>query len=323
MKTKNHVLVFVIGIFIFPVSYVFADTSKCQSALKKIEATERAGKLKVAYDAAMQSPCYQEGSPVLKDFEALLKRVAKKLGEAAEKKGQFDEASEYYRTYQFGVDEDRVQYRKAVAKPDVFSRVQGGVVYLRGVQQELNDPHTMAGMGSDRNARMKAIPGYLDKLQTIAIKNGNKYLAEDERIFKARNTSLTAKSDSLSELSKARDWLGLFGQGKLANDRALQHGDVLATKDTRTQLRLAIDYYQFAGNKQKENKVKEKARSLGDASLKKGDKKVAAEFYAIAGMDDKSSQLEQSYEKEKDKAESKRQDKFKQDQQSLEKELGL
>ena len=318
MKIKRHVFVLVIGVSIFPALNAFADASGCQSVLKKIEATERDGKLKDAYDAAMKSPCYQEGSPVVGDFEALLKRTAKKLGEAAEKKGQYDEASEYYRTYRFGVDEDRVQYRKAMAKPDVFSIVQGGVAYLRGVQQELNDPHSMAGMGPDRNARMKAIPEYLDKLQTIALKNGNRYLSDDDRTFKARNTSLTAKSDSLSELGKARDWLGLFGQGKLANERALQHGDALATKDTRTLLRLAIDYYQFADNEPKVDKVKEKARRLGDASLKKGDN-----FYAIAGMDDKSRQLEESYEKEKEKAENKRQGQFKNDQDSLEKELGM
>jgi hypothetical protein len=333
MKTKSHVFVFVISMVMLPVSSALADAEECQPTpatqkaaeahLKKAEGMEKAGKFKQAFDATMQTPCYKEGSAVEKGFLALRKRVAKKLGEAAEKKGQYDEAYEYFYNNQFGVEMDRVVYRKAAAKPDDFARVQKAVNYLRGTQEDLKNPNYSWSTLPDRGARMKAIPGYLDKLRSISIKNGNKYLADDEQIFKARNTSLAAKSDSLSELSKARDWLGLFGQSKLANDRALQHGDALAAKDTRTLLRLAISYYQFAGNEQRDKKVKEKARRLGDASLKKGDKKVAAEFYAIAGMGDKSSQLEESYAKEKEKAESKRQDKFKKDQDSLEKELGM
>jgi hypothetical protein len=47
------------------------------------------------------------------------------------------------------------------------------------------------------------------------------------------------------------------------------------------------------------------------------------EFYQIAGDSSKAEALEKKSEVEKQKTESARQDKFKKDQQSLEKELGL
>ena len=316
--------------------------------LKKAEAAEKAGRIKDAYDATSKwSPCFYDASPAEKRFWALRRRTGLKLGEEAERKGHFVEAFKYYDEHLYGIAADRVQMKMAVAKPGDFKTVQGVVGYFRSTQENLkrDAPQDIKSMSfdkardqvpihlrskddaytldPDRNARLKAVSGYLGKLQAIATKEGEKYLADEDRIFSKRKTSVMAKSDSLSELKKAKDWLGLFGQEKRANDRAVKRGDTLLADDSRKSLELAISYYGLAGNENKERKVRDKARGLGDAHLRKGEKKIAADYYHLAGLDDKASQLEEANEAEKEKTEAKRQDKFKKDQKSLEKELGF
>jgi hypothetical protein len=317
-------------------------------------AHDKAGRAKQAYDIARQLDPYciskdeQERNRIEASKIAVLKRSSLKLGQQAESKGEFAEAYKYYESFH-GIDADRAQMKLATAKPGDFETVRTGVNYFRGKQTSLKEAiarSTKTGdvdkarlaainrftsidnadaLDPNRDARLKAIGGYLGKLKDIATKQGEKFLADEDKIFNARKTSLAAKNESLAELNKARDWLGLFGQEKLANDRAIKRGDTLLADDSRKSLELAISYYEFPYNHKEENiqKVKDKARRLGDAHLKKGEKKIAAEYYQIAGLGEKASQLEEAHEAEKAKAETKRQGRFKQDQKSLEKELGL
>lgn len=295
-------------------------------------AHDKAGRTKAAFDAAknFSADCASNNKQEIGRMEAaelaVLRKTSLKLGEQAESKGQFAEAYKYFSEYYHGIAADRVQMKIATAKPGDFETVRTGVNYFRNTQKYLNETRPDEAMDADRSARLKAIAGYLSKLQAIATKNGEKFLADEDKIFNARKTSVMAKGNTLAELNKARDWLGLFGQEKRANDRAVKRGDTLLADDSRKSLELAISYYSFARDEGKERKVREKARRLGDAHLKKGEKKIAADYYNLAGLGDKASKLEESHEAEeaeKEKAETKRQGQFKKGQKSLEQELGL
>ncbi|MDH3563133.1 MAG: hypothetical protein OEN49_07025 [Gammaproteobacteria bacterium] len=317
-------------------------------------AHDKAGRTKEAFDAAREfnASCMSKNEQEIDRFSAtrwaMLRKTSLKLGEQAESKGKFAEAHKYFSEYYYGIAADRVEMKMATAKPDDFQTVSKAVYRFRQTREHLNrldmnelrkisvddhdaiarrgySPDQFGPMMTERDPRLKAIAGHLDKLQAIATKNGEKFLSDEDKIFNARKTSMTAKSDSLAELKKARDWLGLFGQEKRANDRAEKRGDTLLADDSRKSLELAISYYEFPNNRKEGNvqKVRDKARRLGDAHLKKGEKKIAADYYNLAGLGDKAAKLEESHEAEKEKAEVKRQDKFKKDQKSLEKELGL
>jgi len=175
----------------------------------------------------------------------------------------------------------------------------------------------------EREKRLRAITGYRGKLDAIATKNGEKFLADEDKVFTARKTSITAKGDSLDELEHAKAWLELARQEKRANDRAVKRGDTLLVDDSRKSLELAISYYHFADNEKLVHKVKDKARRLGDAQLQKGDKVMAADYYEIAGLSEKAVETRETHEAEKERSEAKRQEQFKKDQKSLEDELGL
>ncbi|MCR4347791.1 MAG: hypothetical protein NUV55_11410 [Sulfuricaulis sp.] len=294
-------------------------------------AHDKAGRTKAAFDAAknLVPDCASNNKQEIGRMEAaklaVLRKTSLKLGEQAESKGLFTEAYKYFSEYYHGIAADRVQMKIATAKPGDFETVRTGVNYFRNTQKYLSRS-TAEAMDADRDARVNAIPGHLDKLRAIATKNGEKFLADEDKIFNARKTSVAAKGNTLAELNKARDWLGLFGQENRANDRAVKRGDTLLADDSRKSLELAISYYSFPIDDFREKraqKVKDKARRLGDAHLKKGEKQIAADYYNLAGLGDKASKLEESHEAEKEKAETKRQGQFKKDQKSLEEELGL
>lgn len=65
--------------------------------------------------------------------------------------------------------------------------------------------------------------------------------------------------------------------------RAEKRGDSLAVEDSRLFLELALKYYAFAEKKDKQQEVRDKARSLADRATAKGESELAAHYYAIAG----------------------------------------
>ena len=286
-------------------------------------ASEKAGKTKEAYTAGMSvnSACITDDESEWGILVGLFKRTSLKLGEGEEAGGRFSEAYEYYYRWH-GIPADRVQMKMATADPGNFKAVQAGFNYFRSMKEGLENDTAAAGK-PDREARLKAIAGYRTRLHEIAVTNGDKALAAEEKVFAARKKTLTAKDDSLDELENAERWLGLIGQDKRAHDRAVARGDALSAADGRNSLELAISYYDFARNEKKVQVVRGKARKLGDAHLQKGEKMIASEYYAIAGLEDRSTELRESDEAEKAKAESERKDQFKKDQDSLEKELGF
>jgi hypothetical protein len=326
--------------------------NEARKSYENMLANNKAGKFKSAYEAAqsLDAHCITEDEQELERIDAdrimVLKQSSKKLGEQAEAQGKFTEAYDYYVNFH-GIDADRAQLKLATSRPDHFDTVQQGINYFRHMRKILSEGDTggakpadldkarlaamnhftsqdsVDAMDPQRKTRLQAVNDDIRKLEAIATKNGDTAMAEEEKVFTARKTSVTAKGDSLDELETARKWYDLTGQEKRANERAIKRGDTLAADDGRNFLRLAIRYYEFARNDSRIVAVKDKARRLGDTQLQKGDKVRAAEYYQIAGLDDKALELSETHEKESAAAEAKRQEKFKQEQKSLEDELGF
>lgn len=274
-----------------PDSEIAADTLK----LKKAEASEKAGKLKEAFSSARTVAWECLGNDAGKRREALMQRVGRTLGDQEEKQGRLKEAFDWYQAAGLEADADRVMLKRANAKPDDTNAVGNAIGHFKHRNNE---------------ARVKELRG-------LASRNVDKWLAAEDKAFAARK-------DSRDELGKARDWVYYAGSGSgKVFERAEKRGDTLVADDARRSIENAIAYYEFAEKPQKARSVRDRARKLGDEHARKGENKLAVEFYQIAGDSSKAEALEKKSEAEKQKSESARQDKFKKDQQSLEKELGL
>jgi len=274
-----------------PDKEIAAETLK----LKKAEDQEKAGKLKEAFSTARTTAWECLGNDAGKRREALMKRVGRTLGDQEEKQGRLKEAFDWYQAAGLEADADRVMLKRANAKSDDTNAIGNAIGHFKHRNNE---------------ARVKEMRG-------IAARNVDKWLAAEEKAFAARK-------ESRDELGKARDWVYYAGSGSgKVFERAEKRGDALATDSARRPLENAIAYYEFAEKPQKARSVRDKARKLGDEHARKGENRLAVEFYQIAGDSSKAEALEKKSEAEKQKTESARQDKFKKDQQSLEKELGL
>jgi hypothetical protein len=263
--------------------------------LKTAEDHEKAGNLKEAFSAARSVHWECLGNDAGKRREALMKRVGRTLADHEEKQGRLEEAFKWYQAAGLEAEADRVMLKRANANPDDTGAVGEAINHFKG----RND-----------TARVKELRG-------IASRNVDKWLAAEEKAFAARK-------ESHEELHKAKDWTYYADSGseKVA-ERAEKRGDTLASDNAPRPIENAIAYYEFAGEAQKAKAVKDKARKLGDEHASKGEYRLAAEFYRLAGDSDKAVALEQRLEAEKQKTESARREKFKKDQQSLEKELGF
>lgn len=308
MRLKTTVFIAVIGLAMLYAPAAFADGEICSAsekqaangALGKAEDAENAGRTKEAYDAAQSVPMIDCATDGYKRRDGLIERTSKKLGAEAEKTGRFGEAFKYYSAphrpsrldYPL-TDADRAMLKHVNANPDDYQVVSQAVRYFDS---------------RDGKPHMKDV-------SAIVKRGGDRMLAQEEKTFAARR-------DSLNDLQQAREWLNLIGD-KQAEARAQQRGDTLMADDSRKSLELAISYYQFSDNDMKVRQVQDKARRLGDVHMKKGEKKIASEYYAIAGLRDKASELLKAHDAEKEKAEGSRQKQFKKEQESLEKELGL
>lgn len=272
-----------------------AEKAEAMATLKKAEDTEKAGKLKEAFNAARSVAWECVGNEAGKRREGVMRRSGKTLGAQEEKAGRLKEAFDWYEGSGNKAEADQVKLKQVSAKPDDTNAVGGAISHFT----YRNDA-----------ARVK-------ELRAMAARNVDKWLAAEDRAF-------TARKDSRDELGKARDWVyyAESGSGKVT-ERAEKRGDTLAADNARRSIENAIAYYDFAGKPQKVKSVKDKARKLGDQHAAKGENRLAVEFYSLAGDDAKAVALEKKSEAEKAQAETKRQDKFKKEQQSLEKELGL
>jgi hypothetical protein len=271
------------------------DEKQAGLQLNAVESLERAGKLEEAFAGAatVAAECVAKGT---QRIAALKERVGGTLGRQAEKKGQLGKAFEWYDRSGLTADADRAKMLQVRAKSQDYNTVSDAYGYFKRRELEAN----------------------LKELQEIAAKNADRTLADEDRAF-------AAHSESFQELERTKDWLGFLGedQQKRVKDRAEQRGDALAKKDGLGMLEKALRYYDVADKPQKVKLVRDKAMRLADGYAKTGETTTAANFYRLAGAEDKATDIEQRTEQSNKQQESKRQDQFKKEQDSLEKELGF
>jgi len=287
----------------------FADGEACSASetrtadgmLRKAEEAEKTGRNKDAYQIATghfgEPACAANG---YKRRDGLIERTSKKLGAEAEKAGRFGEAFEYYSApYRMGrldyplADADRAMLNYAKARPDDYKVVSQAAGYF---DQREGKPH-------------------LKEARALARSGGDRMLAKEEKTY----SGLASPQGSLKDLEKAKLWFVVAADLKPVNARAEKRGDALLAEGTVRSIEVALQYYGLAENRSKEKQARERAGKLGDAAARRGDHGLAARFYALSGDEAKAAAVE----KQKEKAEARRQEKFKKGQKSLEKELGL
>lgn len=306
MKTTTIVLFLAAGIVCWTAPAAYADGEVCtekekkiaEGTLRKAEEAEKAGRTQEAYKAATQGiPFLDCASNPYKRRDGMIERTSRKLGTEAENAGRFGEAFEYYRAPQRYIrsdsdpgNADRAMLKHAKARPNEYKVVSEAAAYF-----------------AQRN-----LSSSLKEVRGIAKRGGDEMLAKEEKAFAARR-------DSLDILVSAREWLDLVGESRTANARAEQRGDTLLADGSFRSVERAFSYFDFTENKKKLAAAKDRARTLGDQHAGKGDHALAAKFYELSGDEAKAAAVE----KQKEKAETTRQEKFKKGQKSLEKELGF
>jgi hypothetical protein len=269
------------------------DERQAVAQLNKAEALEKAGKLSEAYNTAVSvdTMCADQ-----KRVDALRQRVGRTLGGQEEKKGQLAAAFDWYERGGHAAEADRVKLLHVKSRPE-----------------DIN----VFGNAYDHFKRREA-ESTLKELLTMAARNADKLLADEERAFAARLVSF-------DELDRAGDWLRYLGDDQMTRKsaRAEKRGDALIVKDGLGMLENAIRYFNLADKPQKVQQVRDKAMRLGDAYVKTGETTTAANFYILAGADDKAADLEKRTKEANQKKESRRQEQFRQEQDDLEKELGF
>ncbi|MBE0617386.1 MAG: hypothetical protein IH608_05615 [Proteobacteria bacterium] len=223
----------------------------------------------------------------------------------------FQEARDY-------PEADRVVTKLARSKPQDLATFTLAHGYLSGARSRGDAP--------------SAKPELLREVEGIAAKNGDGFLAEEEKASAEmlRPDAVPVPARSLQKLERAREWLAFVpgGEAKVAG-RAVQRGDKLATSEAPAWLEGAVQFYEFAHAEGKLQALRARVKQFGDVAAKAGEPGAARRYYEIAGADaqaaemDKLSQQKQERApvvKEKDDA---AKAKFKEGQESLEKELGL
>lgn len=271
-----------------------AQQAAADAQVKQAEALDRAGKAREAYSAAKKASfdCVTD----YKRHEALLKRTAKVVGAEEEKKGQLNEAFEWYERAQSEADAGRMQRKMVESKPNDINTVSHAIDYFRN--------HNDAAQEKTMRAQ--------------ALKNVEKALTAEEKSF------ASVAKNSLTELGLAKDWSYYAQAGEdQVRARAGKRGDTVAAEDGRKFLELALSYYDRAQQLDKAQKVRDKARALAKQHESKGEGLVAADYYAIAGDSTKASAVQKETEAREQKAEESRKKTFKKDQDDLEKALGF
>ncbi|OFZ97305.1 MAG: hypothetical protein A2Z44_00125 [Betaproteobacteria bacterium RBG_19FT_COMBO_58_11] len=272
------------------------DEKAAAVQMRKAEDSERAGKLKEAYDLAGKIDSMCLAGDGYKRHEAMRKRIGLHLGQQEEKQGRLGAAFDWYKNSRNAAAADRDKLKQVDASPRDKNLVSNAIDHFRF---------------KNNDARVT-------ELRQLAAKNAELELAGEDKAFAARK-------ESFQELESAKDWFYLVGDGaaKKVRKRAERRGDTLLQEDTHRHLENAQRYFRMAEAKQKEKTLQDKALRLAQAHEKKGEITQAANFYNLAGAGAKGDELQKRTEAQHQKSEEKRQKQFSKDQDKLEKELGL
>ncbi len=272
------------------------DEKVAAAQMRKAEDSERAGKLKEAYEAAGRIDSMCLAGDGYKRHEAMRKRIGLQLGQQEEKQSRLAAAFDWYKNSGNAAEADRVKMKQVNASPRDRNVVSNAIDHFKY---------------RNNDARVA-------ELRQLAAKNADLELANEEKAFVARK-------ESFDELGRAKDWFYLVSEGaaKKVRERAERRGDTLAKEDTFRHLENAKRYFGIAEAKPKENALKEKALRLAQEHEKKGEITQATNFYGLAGASAKGNALQERAEAQHRKSEEKRQKQFNKEQGDLEKQLGL
>ena len=272
------------------------DEKAAAAQMRKAEESERAGKLKEAYEAAGKIDSMCLAGDGYKRHETMRKRIGLQLGQQEEKQGRLAAAFDWYKNSGNAAEADRVKLKQVDASPRDRNVVSNAIDHFKY---------------RNNDARVAA-------LRLLAAKNADLELASEEKAFAARK-------ESFDELGKARDWFYLVGEAaaKKVRERAERRGDTLLKEDTFRHLENAKRYFHMADARPKEKALQDKALRLAQAHEKQGEITQARNFYSLAGASAKGDELEKRTEAQHKKSEEKRQKQFTKDQAKLEKEHGV
>lgn len=319
-----------------------------RGCFNKAVAAEKAGKLIEAiesYGKASWPQGYDGKNPVALDAQNGWKRVAQKLGVEAEKKGNlYSEgkgkpytaqgrsytvqynvkenagAFQWFETIENYADADRVMMKLVRFKPENIETFKLALSHfsLREIRENRQNSNC------------------LKELEAIASKNGDTALEKEEKEFNRKEIIVAEGGPvdrSINQLNIANEWFSFFEdiKEKKVIERAEKRGDSLYADDEEPQsLNEAIEYYSLSNNEEKIKKVMDKANRCGDIYAKKNELMKALIYYEIAKNEAKIKEITGALEKESKKDENmfmlkdtKQQEKFKKEQDDLEKDLGL
>ncbi|MCW5830100.1 MAG: hypothetical protein KIT79_12390 [Deltaproteobacteria bacterium] len=317
---------------------------------------ERTGKLATAFlwfrSGEMCSPVAAAG----------LRRVGKRIGQDAEKAGRLMTGADLF-SRRADAECKRVTGRNDPAVPDcedgerLSLHPQSGAVawytasrnwadedrvrmeYMRKYASTVEDVRNLKNHLESRTAQpvdsYRPPADYLEELRKLAATRGEAALAREETEFQKPGIGAggTREDRSLKALEDARRWWELFADRRISQvtGRADQRGDSIAAgADHPDPIQHALMYYRFSGAEKKAEKLRKRAGELGDAAMKTGEASVAARFYSLSGREadaEKAARLAEQSLKEKATPppikSGEEQKKFRDEQDALEKELGL
>jgi hypothetical protein len=309
-----------------------------RASLDKAVAAEKRGEFAEAF-AEYSNAKYESGcdgkNPVSADATAAVKRIASKMSDEEEKRGnlyksaalgkgagafQWLEASERF------AEADKMMRKTIKAKPEDIETFKIALGHFRAREERREDLSKYHGFNVDLS--------YLKELESAASRNGDNALNREEKEFLNNMIALggTNVDRSIRQLSNAHQWFSFFKDAKEQQviERAEKRGDNFYSDNNNPQsLEEAIRYYEAADDQGKIKKVREKAGRLAADAEKEGILLRAVHYYNIAGNHDKAERLEKrvqersmKQEKEMFKDENQKK-KFRKEQENLEKELGM
>lgn len=277
-----------------------------RNAYNKAIELEKMGKLEDAYKAFQVELGENDSDCAFtKKEDAVIRRIANKLADEAEKKDMHIIAYQWYRAAGNNPAAEKACMKYIKIKSDDFD-------VFKKKMSECGDKISDSA--------------YLNEIKDIASGNVNRHLEKEEKAFNKKEYSGKHPfEESMDNLQAAENWLRFADAGlkKVIGERAERRGNALSSDKEIISISYSIEYYQKAGNENKIKSVKARANKLGDAYAQKGEMERAVKYYEVAGNSAKAKELSELTEKKKEKSEGQRQKKFKKEQDALEKELGF
>jgi hypothetical protein len=226
----------------------------------------------------------------------LVVRLTRRLGSDAEAAGRLEQAFEYFEQGAHLTDAKRVGLARIHARPDDLQQATWLMDFMR--RHEFADG--------------------VAEIERVARSQSERLLAEENQSFAIRNPRMDL-------LHLARDWLNLAGDEVAASVRARAgaRGDQYAALDYSYALGQGVSFYELAGREDGVAAVRAKAARVAQQKSGGEEWAEAALLYEIAGNEAQANALREQRAAQAQTSEAARQEKFKKEQDDLEKELGF